>query len=189
MNKKIQNSFQKSIETIQSAIFLEDEIQETIKIMENALKKKKKIVLFGNGGSAADAQHIAAELVGRFNRERMSLPAIALSTDTSIITSLGNDYSFELIFSRQCESIIQMGDVAIGISTSGNSKNVINAIKEAKKQGAHTVGLLGNKGGKIGKIVDIAIIVDSKNTARIQETHRVIYHIICENLDEKFAKP
>ena len=188
MNKKILNSFHKSIETIQSAIHLVNEIQEAIKIMKRALKKKKKIVLFGNGGSAADAQHIASELVGRFNKERKSLPAIALSTDSSIITSIGNDYSFDQIFSRQCESIIQKGDVAIGISTSGNSKNIINAIKVAKKQGAYTIGLLGNKGGKISKIVDLAIIVDSKSTARIQETHRVIYHIICENIEEEFVK-
>lgn len=188
MERKIQESFQESIKIIEKTSSLESEIIKSVKILEQALKKGKKIVLFGNGGSAADSQHIAAELIGRFNKERKSLAAIALSTDSSIITSIGNDYSFDKIFSRQCESLINRGDVAIGISTSGNSKNVINAINVTKKKGGYTIGLLGGNGGKISKIVNLAIIVDSKSTARIQEAHRVIYHIICENLEEIMSK-
>jgi D-sedoheptulose 7-phosphate isomerase len=144
-------------------------------------------VLFGNGGSAADAQHIAAEFVGRFNLERKSIASIALTTDTSIITSIGNDYSFNMIFSRQCESIVSKDDVVIGISTSGNSLNVINGLKTSKKNGAKTIGLLGNNGGKIKSIVDNHIIIKSKSTARIQEVHRIVSHLICDLVEKKMA--
>ena len=143
-------------------------------------KKWKQSYYFGNGGSAADSQHIAAELVGRYLCERKSIPAIALSTDTSILTALGNDYSFDQIFSRQCEGLVCENDVVIGISTSGNSKKCCQRIKIIQRKNAKTIGLLGNGGGLISKFVDIPIIVDSSSTPRIQEVHRVIYHVICD---------
>jgi len=176
----IKDSFISSSEIIKNSVSLSKTIQDSILLVTDTIKNGNKIILFGNGGSAADAQHIAAELIGRFKLERQSYPAISLSTDTSIITSLGNDYSFDVIFSRQCESLVQKNDLVIGISTSGNSKNIENGLKTSKKLGAKTIGLLGNNGGKIGDIVDIAITVNSSSTDRIQEAHRTIYHIICD---------
>ena len=162
-------------------------IESIVLKIVSAIKNGNKVILFGNGGSAADAQHIAAELIGRFKLERKSFPALALTTDSSILTSLSNDYSFDTVFSRQCEGLVKNGDVIIGISTSGNSKNVYNGLITAKKFGGYTIGLLGNDGGNISKIVDISIIVDSKSTPRIQEAHRTIYHIICELVEKKLA--
>jgi len=176
----IKDSFISSSEIIKNSVSLSKTIQDSILLVTDTIKNGNKIILFGNGGSAADAQHIAAELIGRFKLERQSYPAISLSTDTSIITSLGNDYSFDVIFSRQCESLVRQNDLVIGISTSGNSKNIENGLKTSKKLGAKTIGLLGNNGGKIGNIVDIAITVNSSSTDRIQEAHRTIYHIICD---------
>ncbi len=164
---------------------ISDKIEQAVNEIVNCLKKGNKIIIFGNGGSAADAQHVAAEFIGRFQRERESLPAISLTTDSSILTSLGNDYSFDVVFSRQCESLVSKGDVVIGISTSGNSKNVENGIITSMKKGAKTIGLLGEDGGTIKKFVDISIQIPSKNTARIQEVHRVIYHIICDLVERK----
>ena len=184
----IKNSFNESITTITNSIDISEKIESTISIILKCLKSDNKIIVFGNGGSAADAQHIAAELIGRFNHERKSIPAIALTTDSSILTSLGNDYSFDVIFSRQCESLVKKDDVVIGISTSGNSKNVIEGLITSKKLGATTIGLLGNNGGKIKELVDIALTVNSSSTPRIQETHRVIYHIICEYVENHFLK-
>ena len=184
----IEKVFLESSQLIKNSSYLSSDIIECADIIIKSLKKGKKIVLFGNGGSAADAQHIAAEFVGRFNLERKSIAAIALTTDTSIITSIGNDYSFNMIFSRQCESIVSKGDVVLGISTSGNSKNVEEGIKTAKKRGAITIGLLGGDGGTIKDITDIPIVVKSTNTARIQEVHRVIYHIICGIVERESTK-
>ena len=184
----IQDNLFSSSEIIKHSISLLDNIQDSILLVTDTIKNGNKIILFGNGGSAADAQHIAAELIGRFKLERQSYPAISLSTDTSVITSLGNDYSFDVIFSRQCESLVQKNDLVIGISTSGNSKNVENGLKTSKKLGAKTIGLLGNNGGKIGNIVDIAIIVNSSLTDRIQEAHRTIYHIICDASEQILTK-
>lgn len=183
----MQNQIKKSI-TLSSKIIsniskLSPSIEESIHQIIHCIEKGNKVILFGNGGSAADAQHIAAELIGRFSKERQSYPAIALTTDSSVITALGNDYSFDSIFSRQCESLVSPGDVVIGISTSGNSKNVKKGLVISKKKGAITIGLLGNNGGTIKNIVDIKIIVHSSSTPRIQEAHRVIYHIICENIE------
>ena len=183
----IEKNFLESSQLIKNSSYLSSDIIECVNIIIKSLKKGKKIVLFGNGGSAADAQHIAAEFVGRFNLERKSMAAIALTTDTSIITSIGNDYSFNMIFSRQCESIISKDDVVIGISTSGNSLNVINGLKTSKKNGAKTIGLLGNNGGKIKSIVDNHIIIKSKSTARIQEVHRIVSHLICDLVEKKMA--
>jgi len=183
MKDEILKSILSSASIIQKSTILYEEIEKSITTISECLQKGNKVILFGNGGSAADAQHIAAELIGRFAMERKSFPAVALSTDSSVLTSLSNDYSFDHVFSRQCESLVSSGDVVIGISTSGNSKNVKNAIITAKTKGATTIGLLGNKGGIIKDNVDVSIVVDSSSTARIQEVHRVIYHIICENVE------
>jgi D-sedoheptulose 7-phosphate isomerase len=184
----IKQIFDDVSELINNSIQLEPKITNCINILLECLKKDKKIILFGNGGSAADAQHIAAEFVGRFNMERKSYPAIALTTDSSIITSIGNDYSFDQIFSRQCESLVTKDDVVIGISTSGNSINVKNGLIAAKKNGAKTIGLLGNAGGEIKSIVDHSLIVESNSTARIQEIHRIISHIICDLVEKKMGE-
>jgi len=143
----------------------------------------RKLMICGNGGSAADAQHMAAEFVNRFQLERPPLPAMALTTDTSVITSIGNDYSFEDVFSKQVKALGIDGDVLLAISTSGNSKNVISAVEVANKQGLYTAGLLGNKGGKLSAMVDMALIVKSDVTARIQEAHILTEHIICHLVD------
>ena len=160
-----------------------DGIEKAIEAICSDLKSGKKVLLMGNGGSAADAQHIAGELVGRFKKERKAIPAISLSTDTSILTAIGNDYGFEKVFERQIEALGEKGDVVIGISTSGNSENIYRAMKLAKKMGLTTIGLLGNDGGKIKNLSDIALVVPSKNTPRIQETHITIGHIICEGVE------
>ncbi|MDC0451478.1 D-sedoheptulose 7-phosphate isomerase [Nitrosopumilus sp.] len=183
----VDSVFIESSKLIENSKILNDKIIESANIIIKSLKDGNKIITFGNGGSAADAQHIAAELIGRFNLERKSFPAMSLTTDSSILTSLGNDYSYEIIFKRQCESLVLKNDVVIGISTSGNSKNVLLGLDEAKKNGAYTIGLLGNNGGAIRKIVDLSLIVDSSNTARIQETHRVIYHIICDLVEKELS--
>lgn len=167
-----------------------DGIVSVVEAITAALKAGNKLLLFGNGGSAADAQHLAAEFVNRFIIERPPLPAIALSTDTSIITSIGNDYDFSEIFSKQIRAIGQAGDVAWGISTSGSSPNVIKALEMAKKMGMVTIGLTGRDGGEITKMVDYALNVSSNSTPRIQEVHITVGHVICEMVDFKlFQKP
>ena len=143
----------------------------------------RKLLICGNGGSAADAQHMASEFVNRFQLERPPLPAMALTTDTSVITSIGNDYSFEDVFSKQVKALGIEGDVLLAISTSGNSKNGFSAVEVANKQGLYTAGLLGNEGGKVSGIVDMALIVKSDVTARIQEAHILTEHIICHLVD------
>ncbi len=152
--------------------------------MIDALKAGNKIMFFGNGGSAADAQHLAAELVNRFSTERDALAAIALNTDTSTITSIANDYSYERIFARQISALGKKGDVAFGISTSGNSKNVVKALLRAKQKDMLTIGLTGKTGGSMKELVDIHIHVDSFNTARVQEVHITIGHAICYLIDQ-----
>ena len=147
-------------------------------------KNDRKVLICGNGGSAADAQHVAGELVGRFKMERRALPCIALNTDTSIITAYANDYSFDDIFERQVEALGENGDVLIGISTSGNSPNVVKAVSKAKAKGVTTIAFTGETGGKLKKMCDITFAVTSENTPRIQECHITAFHIIC-NLIEK----
>ena len=147
-------------------------------IMIDAFRDGKKVLLFGNGGSAADAQHIAAEFVGRFAFDRAPLPALALSVNTSCVTAIGNDYGFDLVFSRQIEALAQRGDVAVGISTSGQSSNVLHAMATAKRMGLHTVGLTGSTGKKLASTVDHCICVPSNETPRIQECHILVGHII-----------
>lgn len=160
-------------------------IISVVDLIVEAFHEGNKVMLFGNGGSAADAQHIAAEFVNRFMIERPPLPALALSTDTSVITSIGNDYNFDQIFVKQIKALGKEGDIAWGISTSGNSSNVLKALKEAKKMGLKTVGLTGKDGGKMAKMVDYLLNVESEVTARIQETHITVSHVICQLVDVK----
>jgi len=188
LSNRIKKSIIDSANVISNSIDLAPEIELSINHIVTAIKKKHKIVLLGNGGSAADAQHIAAELLGKYNLKRPSYPAIALTSNSSTITALSNDYSYNVVFSRQCESLVDKGDVVIGISTSGNSINIHKALQVSKKRGAITIGMLGNSGGKISKIVDIPIIVNSKNTPHIQEVHRVVYHKICEQVEQILTK-
>lgn len=151
--------------------------------MQNCIKAGGKILLMGNGGSAADSQHIAAEIVGRFKKERKGMPAIALTTDTSILTSVGNDYGYDYIFARQIEALCRPEDLVIGITTSGNSANVVNAMQAANTIGAFTVGLTGGTGGKLTAICDHNLIIPSNVTARIQEAHIFVGHCLCEILE------
>ncbi len=155
-------------------------------ICTEALKNQKKIMLCGNGGSAADAQHIAAELVGRFKKERKALPAIALTTDTSALTAIGNDYGYAQVFARQVEALAKKGDVLLAISTSGESENVLRAVEVARKEGCKVVGLLGKDGGRIKDFCDASIVVPVHETPRIQEMHILIGHILCALIDESF---
>ncbi|MBF0209937.1 MAG: D-sedoheptulose 7-phosphate isomerase [Desulfamplus sp.] len=161
-----------------------DKIKECVSLILKALNQGNKLLIFGNGGSAADAQHFAAEFVNRFQIERPPLAAIALTTDTSIITSIGNDYSFDDIFLKQIQALGKKGDIAICITTSGNSPNVIKAALEAKSMGLSTVGLSGNR-GKLKEIADVAFCVDSSVTARIQEAHITLIHILCDLTEQE----
>ena len=186
--EKIRNYILSSSDIIHNSVLLAPNIEKSIQAIVKCLKKGNKVVLFGNGGSAADAQHLAAEFIGRFKINRKSLPAIALSNNSSTITAISNDFSFDSVFSRQCEGLILKGDVVIGISTSGNSLNVKKGITTSKKKGAITIGLLGNNGGSIKKCVDIPLIVDATETSHIQEVHRIIYHVICEIVERKLVE-
>jgi len=165
---------------------LADKILEAINIARTSYQNGGKMLLMGNGGSAADAQHIAAEFIGRYKKERKAVAAIALTVDSSILTCIGNDYGYDSVFSRQVEGLAKKEDVIIAISTSGNSENVIRGVEKAREIGAKTIGLLGKQGGKLKDKVDLALVVPSNNTARIQEAHITIGHIICEILDEEF---
>jgi D-sedoheptulose 7-phosphate isomerase len=158
---------------------------ETINLISQAFEQGNKLLLFGNGGSAADAQHIAAEFVNRYIIDRPPLPAIALTTDTSILTSVSNDLTFHEIFAKQVKALGKDGDVAIGLSTSGNSSNVIKAFEVAREMGIKTVALAGNDGGMLARIADIAMIVPSSSTPRIQETHILVAHILCEMVEHQ----
>ena len=185
---KINEIFDESIKIVSESKKISTDIQKAIDAIINCFKNGNKVILFGNGGSAADAQHLAAEFIGRFKLERQSLPAIALTTDTSIITSLGNDYGFDYVFARQCESMVQKGDVIIAISTSGKSQNVLNGITVAKNNGALVIGLTGTLGSNLKNLVDILLIIPSELTPRIQEGHRIIIHAICELVEENFKR-
>ena len=154
--------------------------------MAERLKRGCRILICGNGGSAADAQHLAAELSGRYVKERRALAGIALTTDTSALTAIGNDYGFDQVFSRQVEALGRPGDLLVGISTSGNSGNVIQAVAAAKDLGLRTLGLLGRDGGQLRELVDDALVVPSPVTARIQEIHMMTYHFWCEAIDTQF---
>lgn len=177
-----------SVETKQK--ILHDEvflakIEAVLKASVSVYKNNKKILIAGNGGSAADAQHFAAELVGRYGFDRPSLPALALTTDTSNLTAIGNDYGYDHVFSRQLEGMGQKGDLFIGISTSGNSQNILNAFASAKEKGITTVALTGRDGGKMAQVADYTLIVPSNATPRIQESHLLIEHMICDAIEKE----
>jgi len=184
------NIFKNSIDELMSVLkksetVLSDVINQSAKLIIDSVKNNGKLIICGNGGSAADSQHFAAELVGRFKKERMAIPAISLTVDTSIITAWSNDYSFNTVFSRQIEAIGKKEDTLFAISTSGNSKNTIEAIKAAKKIGMKSIALTGNGGGAMKEIADSNIIVPSNNTPRIQEVHTLIIHILCEIIENR----
>ena len=160
-------------------------IEKTAKNIIQALQKGGKIIVFGNGGSASDSQHMVAELVGRFKKERAAVPAIALTTNTSTITALSNDYGYDISFKRQLEALGKKDDIAIGISTSGLAKNVIEALRKAKERGLATIALTGKGGGALKDIADLSIVVNSGDTARIQEAHILIIHILSELVEDE----
>ena len=188
MRTLIENALRESMEVKRKMIEQSDLIEQVSKEIVRRIKMGGKVILFGNGGSAADAQHIACELVGKFKYERIPYPAMALTTNTSTITAVANDISFDEIFARQVMALASDKDVVIGISTSGRSLNVIKGIEAAKKKGAFTVALTGGDGGKLAKVVDLAIVVPSEKTPRIQEAHIAIGHIICELIEEMLIK-
>ncbi|MDD5097054.1 MAG: D-sedoheptulose 7-phosphate isomerase [Candidatus Omnitrophica bacterium] len=163
------------------------QILEIAQLMIDCLKKDGKVIVFGNGGSASDSQHIAAELVGRFKKDRSALAGIALTTNTSVITSLANDYGYDVVFSRQVEALGKKNDVVVGISTSGKAKSVALGLKQAKKMGIKTVALSGGDGGDIVKLADVSLLVPSHVTARIQEAHITVAHIICEMIEQELC--
>jgi len=187
MQKQIISALEEGVRLGEKLKELTPVIAESSRMIIDCLKSGGKVMICGNGGSAADSQHIAAELVGRFKRERRGLAAIALCTDTSILTALANDYSFDRVFSRQVEALGTRGDLLILISTSGNSANLVEAARVAKEMGIVTMALLGKDGGKVAGEVDFSIIVPSFDTARIQEGHMMIYHIICDLVEEEMA--
>ena len=187
LEARVTQHFQDSVATKKKALdTLSEEIVRGIELMHACLAQGKKVLACGNGGSAADAQHFAAELVGRFERERQELPAIALTTDSSILTAIANDYSYEVIFSKQVKALGQAGDILLGISTSGNSANVIAAINAAHEKGMSVIAFTGKDGGKISKLLkggDINLCVPADRTARIQETHLLLLHCLCDGVD------
>jgi D-sedoheptulose 7-phosphate isomerase len=187
LQQRIVRSIEESI-AVKERLLRDTETLATIEcvgdLLIRAFENGNKVLLFGNGGSAADAQHIAAEFVGRFAFDRPALPALAVSVNTSCVTAIGNDYSFDLVFSRQIEALGRAGDVAIGISTSGNSANILKAFSAARRMGLHTVALTGCTGGKLKHVVDHCICAPSKETPRIQECHILIGHIMAEVVEQ-----
>jgi D-sedoheptulose 7-phosphate isomerase len=184
--ERVEEMFKSSIATKQA---LTKTDYATVQAMADAavvaLRSGGKLLFLGNGGSAADAQHLAAELVGRFARERAALPALALSVNTSCLTAIGNDYGYDRVFERQLEALARKGDVVVGISTSGNSPNVLRAIERAKAVGCTTIGMTGRKGGKLAGMVDICFRAPSDDTPRIQEVHITAGHIMCALVEEE----
>ena len=189
MKDMIKDEFLSHYETIKNVIdTMESDLHNASILAIETLKNGNKILLCGNGGSAADAQHIAAELTGRYKIERRGLPAIALTTDTSALTAIGNDYGYNKVFERQVESLASMGDLVIGISTSGNSENIFNALSVARSIGCKTLGFTGKKGGIMNDVCDLNLIVPSDNTPRIQEMHILFGHIICQAIDNAYKE-
>ena len=181
---------QQADELIKAVSFVKENLAEQVETLATrvteAFKRGNKVILMGNGGSAADAQHIAAEFVGRFKKERPSLPAIALNTNSSTLTAIGNDYSYDVVFSRQIDGFAKPGDVVIGISTSGNSKNVYLALGLAKRKGCFTAAFLGKDGGTIKDICDLPLIVQVKDTPHIQACHIFMAHCMCDLVDQAY---
>ena len=186
MKKTISEMIKESMEIKNALLGTEfiGKIEEVAQAIIESLNAKGKMIIFGNGGSAADAQHMVCEFVGRFKKERKALPAMSLTTNTSSITAISNDYSYDVSFERQLEAFAEPKDIALGISTSGNAANVINAIKRAKSLKVKTVALTGKDGGELSKVADISVIVPSNDTPRIQEAHVLIIHILCALVEE-----
>ena len=187
MKSIIELEFSEHLKTAQATLeYIAEPLETAAKLCINSLQNGGKILIFGNGGSAADAQHIAAELVGRYKAERKGLPAIALTTDTSALTSIGNDYGYKHVFDRQVEALANKGDVVIGISTGGSSGNVINGLQTAKDLGCKLIGFSGRDGGEMNDLCDVNLVVPAEDTPRIQEMHIVIGHTICHLIDQAF---
>jgi len=184
----IQAAFDEHLSAIGSLRSMAPQLETVARKMVAAIRNGGKILWMGNGGSAADSQHLAAELVGRYNRERKGLPSIALTTDPSILTAVSNDYGFDAIFARQIEALAGERDVVVGISTSGNSANVLKGIEKARAMGAFTVAFAGRGGGQLAKAVDIALVVPSQTTSRIQEGHILLGHILCDWIEAAFTE-
>ncbi len=188
MKNFIQSIFEESIRVKQETLKTQsDKIVQAADQIVNSLESGGKILVMGNGGSAADSQHFVAELIGRFQKERRSFPAIALTTDTSILTAIGNDYGFDKVFSRQIEGLGVPKDCLLGFSTSGNSANILEGFKKAKALGLKTIGLTGGDGGKMKELCDVVIVVPSKVTARVQESHICIIHCLCEWIENRLS--
>lgn len=188
MRNIINQEFALHLETIQAVMgTMEESLEEASRLVIKTLKQGNKVLLCGNGGSASDAQHIAAELTGRYKTTRKGLAGLALTTDTSALTAIGNDFGYERIFDRQVQALANEGDLLIGISTSGNSANVLSALKEAKSLGCKTLGFSGRDGGEMNELCDINLIVPSNDTPRIQEMHILFGHTICHLVDEAFV--
>ena len=184
----IKKTFTDHAQAIQSLVRSVELLQRMADMIIDSLRADGKVLIFGNGGSAADAQHIAGELLGRFRRERPAFAALALSTDTSTITAIGNDYSFDQIFARQIEGLIQPEDIAWGLSTSGNSTNVVLALQAAHDRGAKTLAFAGGDGGNMTKVADLSLVISAEHTARIQEAHQLAYHILCDLLEAALVR-
>jgi len=188
MRSIIESEFSEHLKTAQATLeYIAAPLEIAANLCIDTLKNGGKILIFGNGGSAADAQHIAAELVGRYKVERMGLPAIALTTDTSALTSIGNDFGYARVFDRQVEALANKHDMAIGISTGGSSTNVISALKLAKGMGCRTIGFSGRDGGEMNEVCNVNLVVPAEDTPRIQEMHIVIGHTICHLIDQAFS--
>ena len=191
MRAKIETAFQESAQVKLQFIQNEEnvgKIMDVAKRILGAYRKGNKVLFFGNGGSACDASHLAAELVNRYKKDRDGLPALALATDMAVVTSIGNDYDYSELFSRQIKAVGNKGDIAIAISTSGNSPNVLKGVEMAKQKGLVTVGFTGKDGGKLAGLVDYALIIPSNNTARIQEAHITLGHLLCELIEDEMFK-
>jgi len=187
MQSTIEFEFSEHLKTAQATLeYITEPLENATKLCIDSLTNGGKILIFGNGGSAADAQHIAAELVGRYKAERKGLPAIALTTDTSALTSIGNDYGYKHVFDRQVEALANKGDIVVGISTGGSSRNVINGLQTAKELGCKLIGFSGRDGGEMNDLCDVNLVVPVEDTPRIQEMHIVIGHTICHLIDQAF---
>ena len=186
----IEGAFERHIQIVDESMrHILPDVEQGASMLLAALRRGKKVLVCGNGGSAADSQHFATELVGRYKSERRAYSAIALTSDTSALTCIGNDYGFENIFKRQVEAHGKAGDVLVAFSTSGSSKNILSAIAQAGKQKMRILALTGAKGAALRRKADVAIVVPSSETARIQEIHELVYHAWCEFIDTEFAKP
>lgn len=184
MKQELRSAIEEHTDVLSNVINLGTTIDQAISLIDDAFRRKNKVLSCGNGGSASDSQHFASELTGRFEKDRKGFPAFSLTTDTSALTAIGNDYGFDRVFARQVESVGHEGDVLLVISTSGNSANLIETVSQAKKQNISVIGLLGRDGGKLKSLVDVPIVVEGHRTSRIQEAHIFVLHYICQFFEE-----